>query len=425
MMIEMMTTRGMVGSFLIALVVTGAPLGAQLPQASAAALGMGYNTTASPRGFAAVANNPAGLGLPGSPGFSLAIPGLVAEAGFGPITLGDLVDWERRTVPVGVKEEWLARVVESGGQGGESGAAVTAVALNVGSVGLQISSRAGGAVAISPDAVELVLFGNAGRTGTERDFDLTGSTFDGYAMSTAALSWGFQASRQMYLGVTGSYSIGSGLVVGRDGGSLLRSSPLSIEVDFPMLVPSEDWSFNNGSGLGLDVGAVWVGPRMTVGATIQNIVNTFEWNLDGYSYVAGVARYEQGDSQSDFDEQPADDMPQSFRDIVEGLTPKPAFAVGIEMSPSPILRLAADVRKRSAEGLVFGPEFHLGVGAELRAISFLPLRTHLNVVTGGMQIGGGASLVLGPVNLSGGIARRSGDFGAATLGMLTLSFGGS
>jgi hypothetical protein len=95
------------------------------------------------------------------------------------------------------------------------------------------------------------------------------------------------------------------------------------------------------------------------------------------------------------------------------------------MSPSPLLRLAADVRKRSAEGLVFGPEFHLGVGAELLAISFLPLRTHLNVVTGGMQIGGGASLVLGPVNLSGGIARRSGDFGAATLGMVTLSFWGS
>jgi hypothetical protein len=67
--------------------------------------------------------------------------------------------------------------------------------------------------------------------------------------------------------------------------------------------------------------------------------------------------------------------------------------------------------------------FHAGVGVELRAMSFLPLRAHGAVVTGGMQVGGGASLVLGPVNLSGAAALRTGKIEDSVLGMLTLSFG--
>ncbi len=49
------------------------PAAAQLPSASASALGVGDNYTALARGYNAVAWNPAGLAMPGSPGFSLAI----------------------------------------------------------------------------------------------------------------------------------------------------------------------------------------------------------------------------------------------------------------------------------------------------------------------------------------------------------------
>lgn len=404
----------------------GAPLSAQLPQASAAALGMGYNMTASARGFAAVANNPAGLGMADSPGFSLAIPAVAVEDGLGPVSLSDLADWEGRLVPNDVKQDWLERVAASGRQGGSVFAGVTPVALSIGSLGVQASTQVGGKTHLGPDIVELMLYGNAGRTGTAGDFDLEGSFIDSFVLSTIALSWGFRASDALHLGVTGKYMGGSGLVVARDAGSLFGSDPLTIELLYPVVLPAgEEFDFGNGSGVGFDVGAIWSGPSVTVGATIQNLVSTFEWDLAEFSYVPGRALFELGRAGSDFEEQPASGAPRVLLDAVEELTPKPVFAVGVEMSPTSIVRLQADIRQRVSGGLGVGPDFHAGVGAELRALSALPLRAHLAAVSGGVQVGGGASLVLGPVNLSGAIALRTDEGSNATLGMLTLSFGGN
>jgi len=413
--------------------VIAVPVHGQLPQASATALGMGFNTTASARGFAAIANNPAGLGMADSPGFSLAIPAVAVESGLGPVTLSDLADWDGQLVPASVKDDWLESVTASGGQTGTVFAAGTPVALSVGPLGFQLSSQVGGSLSLGSDAVELLLYGNAGRTGQAEDFDLQGSTLDAYILSTAAVSYGFRATPLLHLGVTGTYSVGSGLVVGRDNGSVLRSDPLSAQIEFPVLFTDyedefgneRDGAFNNGSGFGLDVGAVWEGPAVTVGVTVQNLVNTFEWDLEGFSYLPGQAVFEQGSSESDFDEQPADGAPQSLLDAAEDLTLEPVFAVGVQLEPTSLLRLTADIRKRKSGGLVVGPDFHAGVGAELTLLSFLPLRAHLAKVSEGAQIGGGASLVLGPVNFSGAVALRTGDFGDATLGMVTLSFGGN
>lgn len=410
---------------LVALAFGAAPLSAQLPQASATALGMGFNTTASTRGFAAIANNPAGLGMDDSPGFSLAVPAVVLEGGLGPVTLSDLADWEGRRPPVSVTDEWLERVTASGGQSGPLLAGATPVALSIGSFGFQLSSQVGGEANLAPDAVELLMYGNAGRTGTAEDFDLAGSSLDGFVLSTAAVAWGFQANERLFLGVTGTYSVGSGLLVGRDIGSAFRSDPAAVEVRFPVLYPAweEGEEFNNGSGVGLDVGATWAGPSLTVGATIQNLVNTFEWDLEGFLYVPGEAVFNLGSSQSSFEEQPASGAPQALLDAADELTLKPVFAAGVELEPSPLLRLSGDIRKRVSGGVSVGPDFHMGVGAELRALSFLPLRGHFAVVSEGVQLGGGASLVLGPVNLTGAGAYRTGDFGDAALGMFTLSFG--
>lgn len=408
------------------LLAVGAPLSAQLPQASAAALGIGNNTTASARGFAAVANNPAGLGRPDSPHFSLAVASLAVESGLGPVTLDDLVQWEGAVVPDPVKSAWLQSVTASGGQTGAVEAGVTPFALSLGRIGLQVSTYVGGQVTLNADAVELLFYGNAGVTGSPEDFDLEGSAMDGFALSTAAVSTGFRASEHLYLGVTGKYTMGNALLVGRDGGSLVRSSPASVELDFPVLVPNtDDMSLDNGSGVGFDVGAVWEGPGVTLGATVQNVVNTFEWRLDNFSYVAGQALFDTNSSESDFEEQPASAAPEAFQAVVAGLGLKPVLAVGAEITPSSLLSVRADVRKRVKGGLEVGPAFHAGVGAELHALSMLPLRAHMAVVSGGFQVGGGASLILGPMHLSVGAATRTSDAGHATLGMLSLTFGAS
>lgn len=403
---------------------------AQLPQASAAALGLGYNMTASARGFAAVANNPAGLGHPSSPGFSMAVPAVAAEAGLGPISLGDLSDWEGTLIPTNVKEDWLTRVASSEGQGGTLGVGATPLALNIGSIGFQVSTRVGGVASLAPDAAELLLFGNAGRTGTARDFALENSFVEAYAVTTAAISYGFQATDRVFLGVTGKYVVGNGLLVGRDGGSFASSNPISVELDFPVLIPygeSDDFRFDHGNGVGLDVGALWEGPTMIVGATIQNIFNTFSWNLDEYSYIAGQAFFDQDNSTSDFDEQALSSAPaadqDAFRALADDLELRPVASVGVQLSPSSLVRLQADLRKTLGEGLEFDPDFHVGVGAELMALTFLPLRVHVAKISDGVQLGGGASLVLGPVNLSTAMAVRARSGENATLGMFTLSFG--
>jgi hypothetical protein len=110
-------------------------------------------------------------------------------------------------------------------------------------------------------------------------------------------------------------------------------------------------------------------------------------------------------------------------EVVAGRTIEPVYSVGAEWRPNSLLRLQGDIRKRASGGLELGPEFHAGVGAELSALSFLPLRAHFGVVSGGVQVGGGASLVLGPVNVSGAGALRTREGESALLGMLTLSFG--
>lgn len=421
------------GALLLSTAALAAPVDAQLPQASATALGLGFNTTASARGFSALANNPAGLAMDDSPGFSLAIPAVAVETGLGPITLSDLAEWENQFVPASVKDAWLESVTASGAQAGTVSAGATPVAFNVGSLGFQLSAQVGSQVSLGPDAVELLLYGNAGRTGSAGDFDLDGSSMDAFVVSTAAVGYGFRATPRLHLGVTGKYSVGSGLLVGRDLGSSLQSDPLRAQIQFPVLFTDytdefgneRDGAYDNGSGFGLDIGAIWVGPSMTVGASIQNIVNSFEWDLTGFSYVPGEALFEPGTGESNFDELPADGAPQELLDAAEELTLKPVYSVGIQVEPTSLLMISADIRKRASGGLALGPEFHMGVGAELRALSFLPLRGHIAAVTDGVQVGGGASLVLGPLNLSGGVALRTGDFGDATLGMLTLSFGGN
>lgn len=71
----------------------------------------------------------------------------------------------------------------------------------------------------------------------------------------------------------------------------------------------------------------------------------------------------------------------------------------------------------------FDPDFFGGVGAEWTGLRVLPLRAHAAVISDGFQLGGGGTLVLGPVHLSGGMALRSASTRDSLLGNFTLSFG--
>lgn len=410
---------------LTAVLVT--PATAQLPQASAAVLDRGLDVTAPGGGFAAIASNPAGLARADAPGFSLAIPAFSTSAGVGPIALSDLVDYEGQFIDAPLKEEWLSRVSAAGGETGRVSAGLTGLALTAGSVGFQISSRIGGTTDLSPDAIELFLYGNAGRTGAARALDLEGSYLEGFAVTTGALSVGMRATEQLLVGITGKYTIGQGLVVGRDGGSFLSSDPIAVELDFPILVSYTDgFRFDNGSGFGVDLGAIWEGP-ITFGMTIENVFNTFAWRLEDFRYVPAQAVFDEDVRASDFGEQPLAAAPRAVRADFEALAEdyglETRVAVGASMPLTPSLTVQGTLQKSLTEGMGFDPDFYGGAGAELTALSLLPLRAHVAVITDGYELGGGASLVLGPVHVSGGASLRSESTHDAVLGTFTLSFG--
>ncbi len=417
-----------------ALLLSGAtPSAAQLPGAGAAVLGTADTYTALARGYAAVGLNPAGLGMPDNPGFSLVLLPLRAGGTLDPVTLADLADHQGDLIPAPVKEDWLQRIAAAGGQTGGARVEATALAFNAGRFGLQISTLGSVRSALNEDAAELLLFGNAGRTGVPRDFAMGGSELEGFAVTTVGASFGLPwrlASRggreqSLALGATVKYSVGNALALARDAGSTLGSDPLEIEVTLPVLHSDPDeGAAGQGSGLGLDLGAAWGWGPWSAGAVVKNLFHTFEWKLESMIYRPGEAFFNEEDSDSDFEERPASQAPAALRDRVAELSFQPEIVVGGAYRARPTLTLTAEAGGRLGDGLDTGPRSRLGVGLQYRPSPFLPLWGGVEAITDGYRLAGGLGLFLGPVQLSFAGSVQGGSAGSGTLAAISLSFGG-
>jgi hypothetical protein len=411
--------------------LTVTPVSAQLANASASTLGKGGNATATARGMEALSVNPAGLGMPGS-GFSLSLIPIQVRSGLDPIALSDLKDVEGTIIGTTLKEDWLSRVNAANGQSGSIGVDITELALSLGRIGFQVSTIVGGQMSLSPDIMEAALYGNAGRTGTASDLSFSGSTLEGFAVSTAAMSFGLpiaSASGDVALGATLKYSVGHGVAIARDQGGSFRSNPLGVDVSFPIVHTDDtrldDGEVSNGSGVGLDLGFQMKKDKLSFGAAVLNAVSTFAWDESTLVYRPGTADLSVDDSNTDFEAAAYSGAPAGIQTAIEDLTFQPTISVGGAYDVSSDFTVSADVRNRLGEGgIATGPKFHAGVGAEFRGLSILHLRGGAAVITDGMQFGGGASLILGPVSLSAAGALQTGDLGEAVLGQFTLSFGG-
>ncbi len=419
---------------LAAVLVIGQPASAQLRSASSAVMGTGNNYTALARGFGAVGINPAGLAMPGSPGFSMVIPSARAQFGLSPIGFADLKDYENTLIPASVKEEWLQEIASQGSQVGGGGGEVTSFGLSIGRVGLQLSTMALVQTDLNEDAAELLLFGNAGRTGAPRDFNLAGSKVDGYAISTLGVGLAFPLpftpvgwdDEAFAIGATVKYSVGHFLLLARDVGSIVQSDPVAINLRFPVVHSgTEDYEPNGGSGVGLDLGAMWEGGPWSWGVSVRNVFNTFEWSPETLTYRPGEAFFDGSDTDdTDFDEQPYSNAPASMKSEIQDMTFDPLISVGMAYEATGAVTLTADFRRQIGEGIVVGPETHAGVGVVLHPVGPIYLRGGGAWVTDGFQFGGGAGLALGPIHISGAALMQSGDAGDATYAMFTLSFGG-
>ncbi len=403
-----------------------APASAQLANASATTLGLSGNATATARGLAALSVNPAGLGMPGS-GFTLAIVPLQLRSGLDPVTLKDLNDVAGVRVSAATREEWLDRIADAGSESGAIGVDVSGLGLSVGRFGIQLSTVVAADMNLAPDVTELMLFGNAGRTGRAVDITLTGSDVTAFAVSTVGASVGFPIARDdgaMAVGATVKYSVGHGIVVGRVTSGSVRADPLVVSLDFPVVMNAEKGGINNGSGIGLDVGFQMKSGAFGLGAAVINAVNSFKWDEEKLVYRPGTARFDVNGSTDDFEERPLATAPAALVTPVADMKFDPTLSVGASYDVSEAFTLSADVRNRFGDGMALAPKMHAGVGAEFRGLKVLHLRGGAAIVTDGMEFAGGASLVLGPVSLTGAAGKRTGDLDDTTIGQFTLSFGG-
>ena len=411
---------------------------AQLVSASAASLALGDNYTALARGYNAVNWNPAGLGMPDNPFMSFGFAGRGA-AGTDPISLSDLSKYGGVTVPNAVLANWLSRVKSQGGQKVDAEGAGS-LALSIGSFAFQLSTNAYERGKLSPDAVEILLYGNAGQSGTPRSMSLKGSRTEAAMTTTAAASFGQGIDvgvgplmQHFAIGATVKYIVGNALLIGEDAGSQLSANPLALDVQFPII--QSDTALNGmpqrGRGVGLDVGAAWDFGPFSAGATIQNLINTFKWDVNQMYFRPGGAIFNtSGARQTNFDAMAMSAVPDSLRARatalgveVDAMRFTPSLNVGASMKVLPFLTAMADVRQNLGDGMHLAERTHVGAGAELRLIPFLPLRAGLSLISGGYVASAGAGLEVAFFHLNAGVAARKTEYGQFPSGALTVSIG--
>jgi hypothetical protein len=416
------------------------PALAQVPSASTPALGMADNYTAAARGYNAIAWNPAGLGLSGNQGASLTLLTLRGVNGFGPITLSDLAGYSDALVPAAVKQEWLARITNAGGQTGTGEATATWGAFQAGRFAMQFGTATRGVTDLSPGVAELVMFGNAGSAGSgsggggaaAASLDLSGSSLAAYAYSTAAASYAQPfavGAGRLSLGLTVKWTAGHALAFGENSTGSSTPNPVALRLDFPLVqtvLNPDSLKFNNGNGFGVDVGAGLEMGRWTVAAALQNVYNGFQWDTDALRYRPLSIEFTDQQTDTETEAVAFTEAPASVRERVEQLTFEPVLSLGAMVRPTERLAVTGDFRKTSETAMSAGPVMHAGAGLQYHLASWLPVRLGGALVSmgeddSGFQVAGGLGINVGGWNIAGSFARRDTDrFGTANMFMVTL-----
>jgi hypothetical protein len=388
----------------VAVAFLSSAAGAQLPNASTAAFGMGGNFTAIARGYEAVRWNPANLAMPGRPLFSLGIGIGGGNTGLEPIDLKTLHDFSGIDVPADVASSWIEQARLAGGQRGRLDGGITPIALSLGPIGIQAGASFAGTMNLNPDAFEALLTGND-NAGQPKNLDLTGTSVRAMAVSAGAASLalpipinftnGLLRNERAAIAINGKFIVGNGLVLAQDAGSVFGNN---IQIDLPMIRhDTTDYNYMVGTGIGADVALSWSGGPWRVGAMVENVYNSFKWDTTKMVFAPGTATIDSDGAVVSFDtEAPFSSAPAEMRQAVIDQKLKPTIAVGAALALSKSLTLTADIKQATGgdEAIVFGPKSHFGVGAEWRVLPFLPLRGGVASVTDGWQAAAGAGLRL-------------------------------
>lgn len=400
---------------------------AQLANSSAASVGLAGSYTAAARGFEGVAWNPAVLGMPGRPSFSLNL--LQADAGLRSNSFGlsDVRKYANDTLTTADKDTLLMKVRQGDPTRPLSAGVnvgVTAISLSLGNFAVSISGVGDGQVDLSSDAVELALFGNATRRGPGQTYSGVGSGGQGWAGVTGAIAYG----RQLHVVPVGTLAIGAtlkltrGIALGRaiDLGTSLQSSPtFNATLGGEALVTDVSNSTNNGFGVGLDIGGVYeLHPGLRFALAVENLVSSMSWKDDNllyyrYQYAMMFANGVFSDQTIAKDTgiayNPNNALQAQLHDSLFAQANFPTrVRAGARIGGSK-LAVLADVMVQVKSGLGSTDTKRASVGAELGIIPFLPLRAGIGTnFESGFTLAGGFGVKLGPVRLDTGISDTEG-----------------
>jgi hypothetical protein len=423
-----MATRMILATALCGALAAAAPAHAQLPTPTARSVGLGNSFSAVATGHRAVAWNPAGLGVPDRGGWSLALLPFQAAAGLDPLGLDELRRFEEEDLDLPTRRAWLERIRAAGSLHGTAGGDITWIGLHVGRLGFQLSSGVYGVANLAPDVAELILFEEDAFPGDGRQLDFFGSALHGSVATTGALSYGFRIPVAgvdvAAAGVTVKYTVGHGMLAGRDGGSIVGSDRGTL--NFPVIYTDVDRP-ESGRGVGVDVGFTARRGPWTAAAAIRNVINTFTWDEATIRVWPGQAAVDRNGESADFTAVPLRDANPRLREVATELLAitqyRPVLALAGAYAPDRRVLLTGELRRRFGEGLGADPAAHAGLGAELRPVMFLPLRVGVAAVQDGYQVAGGAGLEAGGVQLNAGLLQRHAAERTSTVAMLSLSFG--
>ena len=402
-----------------------AALAAQLPDPSIRSLGMAGANSAVATGWEAVALNPALLAASGRPGWSLGLPRIQTEIASNAWGMSELRTYGGKTLSDADKQALLDQIDSTLDTRAQFG--VTPIGLQIGPFALSIASAGDLQANVGKDFAELLLFGNAHRT---TPFTLTGSRADGWAATTAGLSYamGFRTGAgRLSAGATFKKVWGNGLGSGREITSTITSTPnFNARLVGHTVYTSYPDSFNfsspldfmggtgsPGSGYGVDLGAVWELSGITVAASVMNAVHNMDWDASRFTYERVDYRVFQDGTGNTTDttirselsgaEIDTNAVARALRDslVADGNFSR-QLRTGVSLKLGGI-RLAGDAAIRLSDGIDRPPASAVAVGAEYVLMGLLPLRAGFGTdFDGTNRYSAGVGLYLGPVRIDVG-----------------------
>jgi hypothetical protein len=393
-----------------------AALHAQLPRITARSLGMANSYTAAARGYEAIAWNPALLGMPGRPSFSVNVVQASAQTWSNAFDLSDVLKYSGDTLTTEDKDVILGKIPDDAPMTLGATVDASALAVTIGNFGIAVGGVGDVESRVGRDFVELFLFGNSARRSPgDPPYSSDSAHARGWAGGTVALAYGMPfhvGVGTLGVGITAKITQGFMLAGFQDLGTQLQNVPFVGEVRMHGMYMKPDSSLTNGLGFGADLGFAYVlGSGLELGLAVENAISTMSWDEDALFYqrreyiLSQVGTTYVDSVVSEIEETPFDandPLQAALRDsLVGGRTFPMRVRAGAQVRAGKFV-LAGDAMVRLASGLVAGESRRVSAGAEL-PLGVVAFRAGVSSdLETGMAMGGGLGFKAGPVRLDGG-----------------------